>query len=132
MTLRHLVPLAALGLLSGCAELMDDRQLPLLAMTDRTLLGDELLAVDGQTFTLRRYAETRAGMGEVTALYVLGPDAAHGPRPLASGVDLYTGFVNRRQFYSNFPGEWYCGQNRSACRRALEPEQIPLRFGEVP
>ena len=132
MSLRTAVPLTALALLTACAGFMDSRQLPMLPMTSRAALGEERIFADNQLFTLRRYAETREGMGAVTAYYVVGRDADHGPRRLANGVEVYTGTVNSRLFFTNFPGEWYCGQSRAACMSELEPEQIPLQPSGLP
>lgn len=131
MRFRPFAPLAALALLGACAGFMDERQLPFLPLADRSLVGEERIRADFRPFTLRRYAETRVGMGSVTAFYIVGPDPRHGPRRLANGLGLYSGTVNSRQFFSNFPGEWYCGQTRDACIRALEPEKLPPRRGEL-
>ncbi len=128
-TLRAGLAVGALALLAGCAGFIDSRALPTLQVADRSLEGEEQVVVDGRRFTLRRYAETRAGMGRVPAFYVLGPDADREPRVLANGVELWHGLVNGQPFLTNFPGEWYCGQSRIACVEALTPERIPPQFG---
>lgn len=126
MPIRPAVPLAALALLTACAGFMDDRQLPMLPMTSRAALGEQQVLVDYRMFTLRSYAETRTGMGQVTAFYVLGPEPARPARRLANGVEVYSGHINNQPVFSNFPGEWYCGQSPAACVQALQ-EPIPLK-----
>ena len=117
--------LAALVFLAACAGFVDARRLPWQPLVDRTLVAEESVVADLQRFALRRYRETRVGMGEVSAVYIVAEGRTIDTRPGPGDLPVITGLVNGQLFYSNFQGEWYCGGSRSACARALQPEFLP-------
>lgn len=128
-TPRTIVALAALALAAGCAGFMDSRMLPWQPLVSRTLIAEEIGVVEGRRFTFRTYRELRAGMGELTATYVLADGNPRLATVTREGVEVFSGTVNGQLFHTNTPGEWYCGNSRSACIRALEPEPLPRLRG---
>ena len=129
---RTAAALAVMTLAAGCAGFVDDRMLPWYPPVSRTLVGEDSIVVNGRRYTLHRYVEERAGMGQLNAFYVATNARQGQTRTTPQGLAVTSGVIEGRLFFTNFPpGEWYCGATRDACVRALMPEQIPrFRFDE--